>query len=189
MISNPEFSNRILLIAGTGRNTGKTTLACDLIRHFAKEHDINAVKITSIYPDENEAHGTKNQELGADFEIIDDTDTQIEKKDTYRMKMAGAKRVFFVRTKDDQLQESVIALFEQIDEGSLVVCESASLRKVLTPGVFIMIRSNDESKIKERARKLFYLADFLLVSENYNTTEIATALQGSTKGWQRKAMP
>jgi hypothetical protein len=178
---------RILLIAGTGRNSGKTTLASSLTKHFSESCDIIGLKITSIYPDENEFHGEKTSSLNADFEIFDDTENESEKKDTFRMKQAGAKKVFFVRTKDEFIADAVDELFKIIGENQLIVCESASLRNLLKPGIFIMIRSSDESKIKERARKLFPLADMLLVSENLDFEKIAASIHLDQKGWHLKA--
>ncbi len=182
-----DQSKRILLIAGTGRNSGKTTLASSLIKHFSESCDIIGLKITSIYPDENDFHGENTSSLSIDFEIFNDTENESEKKDTFRMKQAGASKVFFVRTKDEFISDAVDELFKNIGENQLIVCESASLRNLLKPGVFIMIRSSDESKIKERAKKLFPLADMLLVSENLDLEKIAASIHLDQQGWYLKA--
>lgn len=174
---------RILLIAGTGRNTGKTTLASSVIKYFSETHEIIGLKITSIYPEENDLHGQNTSSLSADFEIHDDTENESEKKDTFRMKQAGASKVLFVRTKDEFISDAVEELFKIIGKNHLIVCESASLRNILKPGLFIMIRSSDESRIKERAKKLFALADMLLVSENLDFNKISASIRPDQEGW------
>ena len=41
----PIMSN-IMLVSGSGQNTGKTSLVCKMLTHFSKETVVGAVKIT-----------------------------------------------------------------------------------------------------------------------------------------------
>jgi hypothetical protein len=176
------FKN-ILLVAGTGRNIGKTTLACQLISHFSMKNEIIGLKITSIYPDENGYHGNKSSEMQGKFEIQEEFSVN-QNKDTYRMKQAGASRVFFVRVKDECLEESMEALFQQIDKNKIIICESASLRNIITPGLFLMVRSVDESRIKERSEKLFPLADLNIYSNEIDHEKIVNSIVLDQNGWK-----
>ena len=45
----------LLLIAGNGRNVGKTTLACKIIAQFARETEVIGLKITPHFHPVNEA--------------------------------------------------------------------------------------------------------------------------------------
>jgi molybdopterin-guanine dinucleotide biosynthesis protein len=182
-MSIPIFLGNVLIVAGTGRNIGKTTLACQLIAHFSKQKEIFGLKITSIYPDEDAFHGLKSKALDGEFEITQEHLTN-PNKDTYRMKQAGASKVFFIRTKDAYLNEALEALFTQIDKKSIIVCESASLRNFLQPGLFFMIRPTDELFIKERSRKLFPFADRIFISENINHTDIIQSIGLDEFGWK-----
>ncbi|NOU46302.1 MAG: hypothetical protein HOO86_04480 [Bacteroidales bacterium] len=173
----------ILLVAGTGRNIGKTTLACHLISHFSKKNEIIGLKITSIYPDENGFHGNKSSEMQGKFEIQEEFSVN-QNKDTYRMKQAGASRVFFVRVKDECLEESMEALFQQNDKNKIIICESASLRNIITPGLFLMVRSVDESRIKERSVKLFPLADQIIFSNECDHENIISSIELDRNGWK-----
>jgi hypothetical protein len=186
-MSLPVVFRNILLVAGTGRNTGKTTLACRIITHFSQKTEIIGLKITSIYPDENSYHGCKYAALTGNFEICEEAFIN-PNKDTYRMKQAGASRVFFIRAKDDWLAEAMDAFFQQIDCKSIIICESASLRNFIQPGIFLMIRSNNEFNIKERARKLFPLADFLIPSEKIDFDIIIHSIGVYEKGWMKTSL-
>jgi len=182
-MSLPAVFRNILLVAGTGRNIGKTTLACHLISHFSKKNEIIGLKITSIYPDENGFHGNKSSEMQGNFEIQEEFSVN-QNKDTYRMKQAGASRVFFVRVKDDCLAGAIDAFFQQIDHKSFIICESASLRNIITPGLFLMLRSADESRIKERSRKLFPLADQIIFSNECDHEKIVGSIELDRNGWK-----
>ena len=84
----------LLLIAGNGRNVGKTTLACKIIARFAGETEVTGLKITPHFHPVNEDDvviQTNN------FLIINET--QISSKDSSLMLQAGAKQVFFVMAK------------------------------------------------------------------------------------------
>ena len=50
-----KISNMVL-IGATGRNTGKTTLACALIEHLRKRHRVIGVKVTSVDRAETAGH-------------------------------------------------------------------------------------------------------------------------------------
>lgn len=177
------YNGNVLIVAGTGRNIGKTTLACHLITHFSKRREIIGLKITSIYPDENTLHGHEVSEMTGNFEISEEMLSN-PNKDTFRMKLAGATRVFFIRTKDAFLNEALDTLFKQIDDKSIIVCESASLRNFMRPGLFLMIRPCAELNIKERARKLFPLADQIIFSEKIEHSKIINSIDLDEKGWR-----
>lgn len=183
MLISPNIYKNILLVAGTGRNIGKTTLACNLIAHFSKTKEIIGLKITSMYPDELAFHGNKETELNDDFEISEEKLSN-PRKDTFRMKQAGAKRVFFVRTKDIYMQQALNNLFQIIDKESIIICESASLRNFIQPGLFLLIRSSDESNIKERSRKLFPLADLIIFSDKPDHKKIVDSIEIVQQGWK-----
>lgn len=182
-MSIPNYLGNVLIVAGTGRNIGKTTLACHLIAHFSKQKEIIGLKITSIYPDEDAFHGLKSKVLDDDFEIMEEQLSN-PNKDTYRMKQAGASKVFFIRTKDANLTEALEALFRQIDKKSIIVCESASLRNFLQPGLFLVIRPADEIFIKERSIKLFPLADRIFISEDIDHSKIIQSIGLDESGWR-----
>jgi hypothetical protein len=149
MISKPG----ILMIGATGRNTGKTEFACRIISACAGTIDIIGLKVTVIERDKggcprgHESCGVCDA-LKGDYEIITETDCHLS-KDTSRMLAAGARKVFWLKADKDKLQQAGEALFKQIPPGALVVCESNSLRNILDPGLFVVMRNTRERTIKE----------------------------------------
>lgn len=147
---------QLLLIAGTGRNTGKTTLACNLIRRFCPTNPIVAIKITP--------HFHENYKTGkilvdkTNLIIAEETDSATG-KDSSLMLKSGAMRSFFVMTTDEQLAEAIRLILLMIPQGTPMVCESGGLRAHVIPGVFLMMCSADSGKAKDRAEKLKLLAD------------------------------
>ncbi len=162
-MSLPFYPN-LLLIAGSGRHTGKTTLAEHIIRRYAQSCEIIGLKVSSIYPGEEAAHGRKALPLDDAYRIMEETDRS-GRKDTSRMLLAGAAKAFFVQATDDHLVEAMAGFFESLPAKSLLVCESGSLRFVLKPGLFLLLDGHPQGRHKERFNRLQPLAD-LCVSSN-----------------------
>ena len=152
----PTEIQQLLLIAGTGRNTGKTTFACKVIRKFSSSHSIISLKITP--------HFHKNVQSGK--VIIDETNIYIAEetnstttKDSSLMLQAGAQQSFFVMATDQYLSEAFHKIRRMIPSDSLIVCESGGLRHHVVPGLFFMMNKTDGEPIKPDAEKLMLLAD------------------------------
>lgn len=147
---------QLLLIAGTGRDTGKTTLVCNIIRRFSPLQPLIAVKITP--------HFHKNIESGKvlidteNLYIAEETDSSTG-KDSSLMLKAGATHSYFVMTKDENLKEAFIKIRELIPANSLIVCESGGLRNHINPGLFFMMHRKKPEATKSSAEKLILLAD------------------------------
>jgi hypothetical protein len=125
----------ILLIAGTGRNSGKTTLAANIIRRFAARHDLTAVKISPHF--HSAGQGLKRIETAGHFAIFLEQAATGD-KDSARMLAAGAKKVYYIEVHDAHLPEAFGSLMKRIPPSSPVVCESPSLATVIIPGVFFI---------------------------------------------------
>lgn len=133
----------LLLIAGNGRNVGKTTVACQIIARFAAEIPVTAVKISPHFHafDADElVFGTEN------FVILNET-KQTE-KDSSRMLQAGASKVFFVMAKPGFLNEATEKLLQFLP-GNLIVCESGGLHEFVTPGIFLMVKRTGDKIAKK----------------------------------------
>ena len=125
----------ILLIAGTGRNSGKTTLAVAIIARFSHLNDLVAVKISPHF------HRGKTDlipiEQNSRYNIYRDPERQ-GSKDSQRMAKAGADRVFYVEVRDTHLREAFEKLLELIPPDSPVIIESPALGQIVKPGVYII---------------------------------------------------
>lgn len=127
----------LLLIAGNGRNVGKTFLACSIINQLSQKTPVCGVKITPHF----HAFEEKDVLLKNDNIIILE-EKQQSQKDSSLMLRAGAERVLFVMTKKDALGESMEQLLPLLPD-SAIVCESGGLHEYVEPGLFLFVNLND----------------------------------------------
>jgi hypothetical protein len=135
----------LLIIAGTGTKSGKTSLACKIIRQF-RDLNIIAIKISPHFHETTEGLISKLENKG--YSIYEETNTETS-KDTSRMLNAGASKVYFAKVWDDQLFDVFKKIMEFIPSGVPVICESPALRNFAEPGVFIIITSETIHKHKD----------------------------------------
>jgi len=134
----------LLLIAGTGTNSGKTSLACRIIESFP-EIRITAIKITPHFHETTPGLVLKSLEAG--FAVYEEKNRD-SSKDTSRMIRAGAARAYLAKVQDNKLYEAFKKIMNEVPEGTPVICESPALRNFVEPGVFIIISSNITTKQK-----------------------------------------
>jgi hypothetical protein len=131
------FIPNLLIIAGTGTKSGKTSMACKLIEHF-REYNITAIKITPHFHENTPGLRTVYEETG--YSIYEETDSYTT-KDTSRMLRSGAGKVYFAKVMDNQLLVVFNKLMSLIPEDIPVVCESPALRNYVDTGVLIIMTS------------------------------------------------
>lgn len=159
MLIRPSF----IILGSTGRNTGKTEFACRLIQKYSGEHTIYGVKVVTIDPEEgNCPRGGKGcgvcTSLRGDYEIVEEKKLD-PAKDTSRMLIAGAFRSYFLKVSVHALEKGLKALLDIIPGDALTVCESNSIRKVIEPGLFIVIKNRVEKRVKESCAEVIHYAD------------------------------
>jgi molybdopterin-guanine dinucleotide biosynthesis protein A len=158
----------MLMIGSAGANVGKTELACALIKKIDKTTDITGIKVTTIKakdgqcPRGGEGCGVCSS-LDGDFCITEETDSNSH-KDTARLLSAGAKRVFWLRVMKQSLKEGITALLVIIGPEAISICESNSLRKVVEPGLFLMVRARNSKSWKSSARNVKKYADKIIIT-------------------------
>jgi hypothetical protein len=135
----------LLIIAGTGNKSGKTTLACRIIGQFAKLN-VAAVKITPHFHETTP--GLILIEENEGYAIYRETNPGIS-KDTSRMLRAGAADVFFAKTTDSTVSAAFKTIMRMIPEGVPVVCESPVLRRFTEPGLFVIMASKESNNYKD----------------------------------------
>jgi hypothetical protein len=128
----------LLLIAGTGTKSGKTSMACRLIEQF-RDSDITAIKISPHFHETTPGLKTVYEEEG--ISIYMETYTE-STKDTSRMLNSGAANVYFAKVLDNRLLFVFNKIMELVPPGTPVICESPALRNFVEPGVFIIISSD-----------------------------------------------
>ena len=155
MLSIPNM----VLVGGNSRNSGKTTMACNIIQKFSSAHEIIGLKVTAIRPGEDEFHGNHDVEESADFSIFEELNASSH-KDTSKMLRAGAHRVFYIRVNEKFIQKAILHFLSTYINKQIIVCESRSLRRLINPGLFLMMmRLPEEGKAKNDIDTFLSLAD------------------------------
>jgi hypothetical protein len=132
----------LLLIAGTGTKSGKTTIACRIIEQF-RHLNITSIKISPHFHETTPGLQTICEESG--YAIYSETNMDAA-KDTSRMLHSGAGKVYFAKVFDDSLKFVFDKILELIPEGTPIICESPALRNYIEPGVFIIMISETTNK-------------------------------------------
>ncbi len=148
----------MVLIGSTHKHLGKTSLACKFIHQMKKSHNIAAVKVT---PTKKEG-----------FTISDMTQSPELGSDTARMRVAGARPVFWIETHRDKIGEALERLYGEpsILDADIIIIESTSCRYHIEPGLFILL-SSERSEGKVSASELILLADYHI---NTDTTDLGS---------------
>ena len=137
--SKPNF----LLVAGNGRNVGKTYLTCRIIQYLSKTNEVIGVKISShFHPIENNKVIVQQK----DFVIVEEN--QLSQKDSSLMKQAGAQKVYFIMSPQENLQQAFLFLEKLLPEKA-IVCESGGLHQIINPGIFLFVNKKGQEIVKQ----------------------------------------
>ncbi len=154
----------LLLVAGTGRNVGKTSFACSMIQHLSGKENVIGIKISPHFHKISRQETTlvKNEK----FVIIEELDST-SGKDSSRMLQAGADKVFYAQANDDALVEVYVALLKLIPDKTAIVCESGGLRLVVKPGLFFVCKKDVQAEMKDSLRSVKHSVDkFVMLNKN-----------------------
>jgi molybdopterin-guanine dinucleotide biosynthesis protein A len=161
----------MLMIGSGGRNVGKTSFACELIKRHCATNDIIAVKVTTI-SDGGGSPGAPGCPRGGEgcgvcasldggYVIMEETQTGLD-KDTSRLLAAGAKKVLWLRVRSSWLDEAAEALASAMGVDSISICESNSLRLAVEPGGFIMLQRAGSDTYKRSAEAVKRYAERII---------------------------
>jgi len=152
------------MVGGHTRNIGKTSVVEGIIR-ATSELDWTAAKITQF------GHGVcsvNGETCGCavsehQFSITEER-RRDKTTDTARFLAAGARRSLWVRTKQGELITALPAFKKRIEEDEFVIVESNSLRRFITPSIYLQVLDTANSDFKISAQQYFDLSDaFVLV--------------------------
>jgi len=160
------YAPRMMLIGSTGRHSGKTLLACELIKKLRGRHRVIAAKVTTVQerngpcPRGGEGCGVCS-DLTDTYCLTEETEPG-EAKDTQRLFSAGAETVLWLRVLRRHLAEGASKLLEKTGD-AFVLCESNSLRTVVEPGLFLLCHADKDRSIKASAAAVESLADYRIM--------------------------
>lgn len=154
-----ETFGNILIVAGSGRNCGKTSFLCNIIRK-QETSGLAAIKVTPHFHEPTE--GLVILKEHPSYRIFKEENRQSD-KDSSRYLQAGAVDSFFIQAKDDALQQAFHALVPLLGEKQPVVIESAALAKFISPSLFLFIQKEKEP-IKSSVESILPHADMMIIS-------------------------
>lgn len=172
---------RVIVVGGHTRSIGKTQLVCDVIRAFPKANWI-AGKITQ-YGHGVCAENGKNCDCAPDEHIcaIEWEALPQSGTDSARFLAAGAKRSFWLRTKQGFLAEGLPlmrdalnqTLSETDDDSPALILESNSLLQFLKPSLYFAVIDPAREDFKDSARVVLDRADALVLRGSMDTPAAA----------------
>ena len=173
----------IIAISGLSSNTGKTTLACDLIKSLP---GWEAIKLTRGHYRScgKDPHGCCVSDLLRDEPLIrSGREANYEKgKDTGRFWDAGAANVHWVIVGEDQVEEGISRALSRVQAEGVVV-EGNSFLEFIEPDFAIICARAGENKLKSSARRTLEKADALYLS-TIDQADRDTAIERFEK-WRR----
>ncbi|KNZ43437.1 hypothetical protein AKG39_01290 [Acetobacterium bakii] len=169
MVNKIHHVPNMILIGSTARNSGKTTMAVAIIQRYKEKYPVIGVKVTTIAKKNGgcirggDGCGVCSS-LSGDFEISEELNKS-GNKDTSMLLASGADKVYWLKVLHSHTYEGFEALLKKIPKDALIVCESNSLRKVVKPGLFVMVKNTEDNQLKKTAKEVIDQAD--IVFENY----------------------
>lgn len=180
MLKDNSIKN-LLLISGSGRNCGKTTLACEIIKNVSKTMNVYALKISPHFHQLGKEQELLFQQEG--FSIFKEKD-MYSGKDSSRLLRAGAKESLYVQCEDDILSEAFISVMRFIPEGCPVVCESGALAKSYNPGLFLLLEGESRGQNKKSFLDNKRLADQLVHFDGHHFSVNMHQVTFNGKAWK-----
>lgn len=163
--------SNLLLIGGSGRNVGKSTLANYIIKNISHKHNVIGLKVSTLRIGEEQFHGDEHIISENGYKITQE-DSKIPHKDTAQMIACGARKAYYLQTKEDFVLEAYTEFEKKYNPDHLpVICESRALRKYIKPGLFLIIV--DPANRKNDSMQFENLADQILYYRHNDLTEIS----------------
>ena len=163
--TSKQLVPNLLLISGSGRNSGKTTLVCEIIKNISSTKAVYALKISPHFHKLSEKQELLDQQKG--FKIFREKD-QCSNKDSSRMLRAGAADALYIQCDDLHVAAAFQNVWQLIPKNAPVVCESGSLVKYFKPGLFLLVHHVKNEEIKNAFLRNKQLADHVIDFDGVN---------------------
>jgi hypothetical protein len=169
----------LIVIGGHSRNVGKTSAVAGLIAALP-EYNWTAMKITQY------GHGVCSLNGQSCHCATDDHTWAISEEkdrsgesDTSRFLLAGAARVWWVRTEQGRLAEAMPTIRRRLAESKNVILESNSILKFVRPDLYLTVLDPANADFKKSAQEFLDQADAVILhhADNAKSSEKA-AWQG-----------
>src|ERR1700744_5078069 len=166
----------IIVIGGHTRNIGKTSVVAGLIAALP-QHNWTAIKITQFGHNACSANGEPCDCQTADHTLaISEERDPTTGTDTSRFLAAGARQVFWVRTRQGELAEAMPRLRKLLAESENTILESNSVLRFLQPDLSLSVLDPSIADFKPSALRYLDRTDALVLP-------IGTTLESLTHAW------
>ena len=156
----------LVVIGGHSRNVGKTSVVAGLIAAL-REFEWTALKITQYGHGICSANGEACDCATNDHSwAISEEHDKSGESDTSRFLVAGAGRVFWVRTEQGRLAEAMPILRQRIEGARNVIMESNSVLKFLRPDLYLTVLDPSTADFKTSAREFLDRADAVILHQS-----------------------
>ncbi len=158
----------IVVVGGHSRNVGKTSVVAGLIAALP-EFGWTAVKITQYGHGICSANGESCDCATSDHAwAISEERDRSAKSDTSRFLVAGAARVFWVRTQQGRLAEAMPALRQRLQGVRNVIIESNSVLRFLCPDLYLTVLDPATADFKKSAQQFLDRASAVILHESHD---------------------
>jgi hypothetical protein len=177
--------SQIIVVGGHTRSIGKTQLVCDLIAAFPNENWI-AGKITQ-YGHGVCAQNGENCDCAPDDHVCAISwEKRAGETDSGRFLAAGARRSFWLRTKQGFLAEGMPLLRKALQESendnqsapARVILESNTLLQFLKPSLYLMVLDPSKADFKDSAKLQMDRASAFVLRQSLHAGDDAARWQG-----------
>ena len=158
----------VIVVGGHSRSVGKTSVVAGLIQALPEFH-WTALKITQYGHNICSANGEACDCATADhgLAITEEHDRRGE-TDTSRFLVAGANKVFWVRTRIGELATAMPKIRQVLESSTNVIFESNSLMKFIRPDLYLTVLDPNNQDFKDSARWALDRADAVLMHDANN---------------------
>jgi hypothetical protein len=155
----------LVVIGGHSRSVGKTSVVAGLISALP-EFEWTAAKITQYGHGVCSANGEACDCATGDhsWAMSEERDRSGE-SDTSRFLVAGAAKVYWVRTEQGRLAEVMPTLRRRLEEARNVILESNSVLKFVRPDLYLTVLDPATPDFKNSAREFLDRADAVILHD------------------------
>jgi len=155
----------LIVIGGHSRNVGKTSVVAGLIAALP-EYQWTAMKITQYGHGVCSLNGESCHCASDDHAwAISEEKSRSGESDTSRFLVAGAARVWWVRTEQGRLAEAMPTIRRRLAEAKNVILESNSIVKFVRPDLYLTVLDPANPDFKASAREFLDFADAVILHE------------------------
>ncbi len=153
----------IVVVGGHSRSVGKTSMVAELIAAMPEMH-WTALKITQYGHGICSANGEPCDCVTDDHtSAVTEEHDRSGESDTSRFLVAGAAKVYWVRTRQGLLAEAMPRIRQIVREAENVIFESNSIIKFLRPDLYLTILDFGNADFKDSAREYLDRADAIVI--------------------------